>query len=255
VSDPSDDLLQEVAEIIRANADRMSESTKQDHDEGFWHHAGLSISLLLWDDLLGDVTLPDATVARLWEIGYALGYDGVFLVSDAGLEKARDGRRTRPPEPMRFPLKGGGHGAGRGIPGKSEYPATWTDNKTTAAFMSVAREPDGAVAQPNGTFRAWGVRDGVDMRVLVTGEGDVVTAYPVSGEGVVHNPLDDVRTPLVARLADLVAATPLDETARTGVDEQMRVGEWDQVLLVLHAVGVPEGRQPDLDELSQLADL
>lgn len=255
MSDQTDDLIEEVAEILRANADRMSESTIRNHDETFWHHTGLSISSLLWDDLLGRVPLPDQTVARLWEIGYALGYDGVFLVSDAGLAKAREGRRTRPPQPVRYPLKGGGHGAGRGIPGKSEYPATWTDNKTTAAFMSVAREPDGAVAQPDGTFRAWGVRDGVDMRVVVTSEGEVVTAYPVSGEGVVHNPLDEGRTPVVARLADVVAATPLDESAKAGVDEQMRVGEWDQVLLALRAVGVPQDKQEELDELSRLADL
>jgi hypothetical protein len=242
-------LVREVEDIIRAHADRMTPEDLTSHDQDLWNMTGLSISLLLWQDLLGKVPLPDETVMRLWEIGYALGYEADFLVSKEGLAKARDGRRTRPAEPVRFPLKGGGHGAGRGLSGKVEYPARWSDDEAIEHVMSVAREPDGAIRQPDGTFRAWGTRDNVDLRVIVTELGDVVTAYPIGGDGIVTNPLDDVRRPYVERLQAVIDGTPMDNEAAQGVTELMRVGEWDQVLLHLRALPVP-----DREELQQLCE-
>jgi hypothetical protein len=244
-------LVEEVEQIIEDNRERMDPQEARSHDESLWNHPGLSISSLLWDDLLGEVELPDKTVARLWEIGYALGNDAEFLVSRDGLAKARPGRTTRPPEPVRYPLKGGGHGPGRGIPGKAEFPARWSDDDVTEAFMSVAQQPDGAVEQPDGSFRAWGVRDGVDLRVIVTALGHVQSAYPVAGEGVVTNPLDDLRRPYVKRLQHLVDAAPFDDEARAGAIELMAAGEWDQVVLHLRAVMTSD----ELDALAESAGL
>jgi hypothetical protein len=248
-------LVRELEKIILENAGRMSAQSLQSHDEDLWDEPGLSVSVLLWDDLLDLVPLPDETVCRLWEIGYALGYDPEFLVSRDGLSRAREGRRTRPSEPVRWPLRGGGHGAGRGLGGKTEFPERWTDEDALDHAYGVARDPDGAVTQLDGTFRAWGVRDGVDLRVVLSSEGEVLSAYPVGGDGVVTNPLDAARAPYVSRLQALLDATDTDLQTRTGLDELMAAGEWDQVVQQLRVLPVPADRRDELAELGQASGL
>jgi hypothetical protein len=216
--------------------------------DNLWNEPEIAVRVLLYRDAIGQPEMPDDVIARVWEIGWALECDPDFLMPDDTLATARPGRRTRPPEPVRYPLRGGGHGSGRGIPGKTEYPARWSDDDATEAFMSIATSPDGAVKQPDGSFRAWGVRDGVEIRVIVTELGHVETAYPVSGDGVVTNPLDETRAPYVDRLRDLVQRTEMAPEDRAGIDELMQVGEWDQVVLQLRALPVP-----DRAELEQLA--
>lgn len=210
-------------------------------------------SNLLCLDATGEFPLTDEQVDHLWQLGFAEGYDPVLLLPDSILDKAREGRRTRPAQPVRYPLKGGGHGTGRGNPGKSEYPARWSDDQAIEHVMSVATSPDGAVKQPDGTFRAWGVRDGVDLRVVVTELGSVVTSYPVSGDGVAVNPLDDVRAPYVARLQHVIDDTELDDDTRAGIDELMAAGEWDQVVLQLRALPVAD--PAELEALAAAAGL
>jgi len=210
---------------------------------------GQAASNLLCIDARGEFLLTDEQVDHLWAIGFDDGYAPDEIVPDEILAKARPERRTRPTPPVRYPLKGGGHGAGRGIPGKTEYPARWSDDDAMDLVMDVAQVPDGAVQQPDGTFRAHGVRDGIDLRVIVTELGHVVTAYPVAGEGVVTNPLDDVRAPYVLRLQSLVEKTALDDETRAGMDELMAAGEWDQVVQQLRVLPTP-----DADELQAVAD-
>jgi hypothetical protein len=115
--------------------------------------------------------------------------------------------------------------------------------------MSVAREPDGAARQPDGTFRAWGTRDGVDLQVVVSENGKVETAYPVAGEGVLTNPLDDDRAPLVARIRQLIDQANPDPDTRTGLQEQVDAGEWDEALAQLKTLGHQD------EELLRLARL
>lgn len=218
-----------------------------------WNAPFLAVAALLYDDALGITVLPEEAVARLWEISWLLEADPEDVMPQYVLDKAREGRRTRPVQPVRYPLKGGGHGTGRGNPGKSEYPARWSDDDAIEQVMSVATRPDGAVQQPDGTFRAWGVRDGVDLRVVVTELGSVVTSFPVSGDGVVVNPLDDLRAPYVARLQHVIDATEMDDEARNGIDELMAAGEWDQV--VLHLRALPVADRVELEELAVAAGL
>ena len=204
---------------------------------------------------LGDWDLTDEQVAHLWAVTFAEGYDARDTMPDDVLARARPERRTRPPQPVRHPLKGGGHGSGRGLPGKTEYPARWTDGDAIDFVMSVAREPDGAVTQPDGTFRAWATRDGVDLRVILTADGDLLTAYPVAGDGVIRNALDDVRKPYLERLYRLIETVELDGETRAGMDELIRVGEWDRVVAQLRALPVPPDQQEELAALAAAADL
>ena len=240
--------LESLAVRFRGETDNPDGDTFLFNSSDLWNEPWLAVSSLLCGDATGDRILPDEVVARLWEMAWILAADPADVVPREILAEAREGRRTWPPEPVEFPLKGGGHGTGRRLSGKTEFPARWSDGDATGYVMEVAREPDGAVAQPDGTFRAWGVRDGVDLRVIVTTEGDWFTAYPVSGEGVVTNPLDDVRSPYVERLRRLVEKTSLDDEVRRGLDELMQVGEWDQVIQQLRALPTP-----DAEELQQLA--
>lgn len=55
--------------------------------------------------------------------------------------------------------------------------------------MDVAAAPDDPpVWQPNRRWRAHGVRDDVDVTVIVNHDGRVWTAWPESGPGIVRNP-------------------------------------------------------------------
>ncbi len=258
----SPEVIDEILAIVRKHCGEDEEQRRLAlwDDDIYWFPEG-AVDAMLWDDALGTFPLPDDVVARLWELVYQEGFPPEMAVSDEVLAKARPGRRTRPEPPpptVRFPLNGGGHRAGGQHGGKTEFPTHWRDDRAMAHVMSVAKEPDGAVAQPDGTFRAWGTRDGVQLRVIVSGEGEALTAYPLPGPGVVHNPLDELRQPWVERLTTLLAhALPpdLDEEIREGFDELLLVGEWDQVLLQLHALGVRPEHERELNELLAAAGL
>jgi Bacterial EndoU nuclease len=83
---------------------------------------------------------------------------------------------------------GGGHRHGRGIAGKTEFPAAWSDSTIIGAVLAVARRPDriGPVDEHKRVLR--GVIDGVRMEVVVDDGGNVVTGYPTGGPGVITNP-------------------------------------------------------------------
>ncbi len=84
---------------------------------------------------------------------------------------------------------GGGHRQGTGRPGKTEFPADWTDEKITANVLSVARIPEQAKFQPNGRWRVTGTRDEVRLSAVVLPDGQIWTAYPLPGSpGVTRNP-------------------------------------------------------------------
>lgn len=78
--------------------------------------------------------------------------------------------------------RGGGHRPGRGIPGKSEFPAGWSDDRIIAAIEDVANDPASRrrVEADNRTV-VTGRRDGVDIRVVVERDGrTIVTGYPTN---------------------------------------------------------------------------
>ncbi|MQA83155.1 MAG: hypothetical protein GEV03_00635 [Streptosporangiales bacterium] len=87
--------------------------------------------------------------------------------------------------------RGGGHRYGTGFPGKTEFPADWDDNTVVSNVVDVAKNPgDVPVYQNfNQRWRVHGVRDGVDITVIVRPDGKIWTAWPEpGGRGVVENP-------------------------------------------------------------------
>jgi hypothetical protein len=85
---------------------------------------------------------------------------------------------------------GGGHGPGRKIPGKSEFPATLTDDEIIAGIEAIANDPSsypgGVIPTTAGRFKIAGAIKGVRTTVIVDpSAAEVITAWP---EGVPRNP-------------------------------------------------------------------
>jgi len=82
------------------------------------------------------------------------------------------------------PNAGGGHRHGTGKPGKSEFPANWSDDKIKGEVSDVATDPGSVrTTQPNGRIKIQGTRDGVDITVIVEPDGRggrIVTGFPTN---------------------------------------------------------------------------
>src|SRR6266566_2703073 len=86
---------------------------------------------------------------------------------------------------------GGGHRHGVGKPGKTEFPASWDDEKIIANVLDVARRPDKPPTRQdwNDTWLCTGTRDNVDVSAVVERSGNILTGWPEEGSpGVVRNP-------------------------------------------------------------------
>lgn len=86
---------------------------------------------------------------------------------------------------------GGGHRHGTGRPGKTEFPATWDDEKIIASVLDVARRPDKPPVRQdwNNRWVTRGTRGDVEIVVVTLRDGPIWTAWPLPGSpGVVKNP-------------------------------------------------------------------
>lgn len=92
------------------------------------------------------------------------------LVDEEGARHILDGDAT-----------GGGHRAGTGISGKSEFPPSWSDEKILGEISDVATDPNSATsAGRGGRIITDGTRDGVDIRVVQEPGGRIVTGFPTN---------------------------------------------------------------------------
>jgi hypothetical protein len=85
---------------------------------------------------------------------------------------------------------GGGHGPGRSVSGKSEFPVKLTDDEIIAGIEMIANEPagypGGLIPTSPGRFRVSGTIKGVTTTAIVDpAANDVISAWP---EGVARNP-------------------------------------------------------------------
>jgi hypothetical protein len=89
------------------------------------------------------------------------------------------------------PGGGGGHRHGVGKPGKTEFPASWDDRKIVDTVVDAARRPDSTPEHQHWNDR-WvcsGIRDSVEVSVIVLRSGEIWTAWPEEGSpGVIRNP-------------------------------------------------------------------
>ena len=86
---------------------------------------------------------------------------------------------------------GGGHRHGTGIPGKTEFPASWDDKMIIDTVVDVARRPDlpPKHQESNDRWVVRGTRDDVEVVVVVARDGQIWTSWPTpDSPGVVKNP-------------------------------------------------------------------
>jgi len=85
---------------------------------------------------------------------------------------------------------GGGHRHGTGRPGKTEFPASWSDEKITDSLLDVARQPDQQPKHQQWKDRwvAQGTREDVKVVVVIAGDGRIWSGWPKDGPGVARNP-------------------------------------------------------------------
>ncbi|MCG7539172.1 hypothetical protein EXT48_18900 [Pseudoalteromonas sp. CO348] len=93
------------------------------------------------------------------------------LADDAATDHILDGDKN-----------GGGHGPGRGKPGKSEFPSSWTDDEVMDAISDVATDPESTVTPAReGRSKVRGKRRGIKIEVITGNEqenGKIITGYP-----------------------------------------------------------------------------
>jgi len=115
---------------------------------------------------------PAKGLAGLLESGSApIGGEWVDLTDSTGRTHILDGDAT-----------GGGHRAGTGIPGKSEFPAEWSDEEILHHISDVATDPTSTRTPQGPRLRIDGTRKGVDIRVILdpTRDGRIVTGFPTN---------------------------------------------------------------------------
>lgn len=89
---------------------------------------------------------------------------------------------------------GGGHRHGTGKPGKTEFPAAWSDDQIAVDVVDIARSPDEPPVHQNWNdrWRVRGSREGVEIVAIVESDGGIWTAWPLEGgPGVVKNSEED----------------------------------------------------------------
>ncbi|MDT7726993.1 MAG: hypothetical protein QOI21_3569 [Actinomycetota bacterium] len=164
---------------------------------------------------------------------------------------------------------GGGHAPGTGRRATSEFPAGWTDEQIIAVIKDVANDPgEPRRRQYNGRWRAAGERYGVQVVVLVEENGQVHTAYPLEGEGVMRNP-DTAKDPANPTVADVAAgrisyfaevllnqlANRLPQTDFAHYRSLLWSGEWEELVDVLVAHIGAENLRLTVDEYADLERL
>lgn len=83
----------------------------------------------------------------------------------------------------------GGHASGTGRPGKTEFPAGWSDEDISAALASAADRPSKVNPDLTGrNFIAEGTHRGVTVQAVVRPDGSIEAGWPVRGPGVKRNP-------------------------------------------------------------------
>lgn len=160
------------------------------------------------------------------------------LIGEKGVEHILDGDGT-----------GGGHRPGTGKPGKSEFPTNWSDDKIKGEISDVATDHD-STRTPGRGGRAvvQGTRDGIDITVVVEGNGRIVTVPDkrttksevgkMSDFAIVESLLGQ----LLRALRNVFSAPELAE-----VSEFIDVGEYGLALDTAVDIFIEEGRSATED--------
>jgi RHS repeat-associated protein len=107
-------------------------------------------------------------VSDWWGGDRAFSENKPSIVDDKGAQHILDGDEF-----------GGGHRAGTGSPGKSEFPSEWSDGKILGEISDVATDPSSTRETQGSRTVSEGTRDGVEIRTVDDG-GRIITGYPTN---------------------------------------------------------------------------
>jgi RHS repeat-associated protein len=152
------------------------------------HYNGLRY----YDPELGQYLCPDPIRLDSGLELYGYGPDPLIWTDPYGLAKCPPG-----PVDLASPARrrhilygdasGGGHRPGLGLPGKTEFPKGWSDDKIMHEISDVATDPavpwvkqKGKIKKPP-RYSAEGDREGVRVKVVLEPEGEgIVTGHPTN---------------------------------------------------------------------------
>jgi RHS repeat-associated protein len=152
-------------------------SCDTEKDKDAWQHRNGTVS----NDYIGDALVFGAVFA---------GLEGLFYPK---LHPHDTAPTTPTPQPQNVNLAdqkatthtldgdatGGGHRPGTGIPGKSEFPAGWSDDKIMNYISDVATDPASKTTTVGRTTVVEGTREGVNIRVIIR-DNRIVTGFPTN---------------------------------------------------------------------------
>jgi hypothetical protein len=106
----------------------------------------------------GEITVPVPAIAG--ENGVPKASESSHLIDERGQKHILEGNG----------VDSGGHRAGTGTPGKSEFPKEWSDQKILETISDVATDPASSrEAGKWGTTISTGVRDGIEIKTFDNG--------------------------------------------------------------------------------------
>ncbi|WP_243851961.1 hemagglutinin repeat-containing protein [Xanthomonas arboricola] len=135
--------------------------------------------------------LVDTLLSSLGVLGTKAGIAGIIKSSDGFAGAVKDAEQYTSlldPKATKHILDGdsptsGGHRFGTGNPGKTEFPASWSDDKIAHTVSDIATDPKVKWSLPDGRGYITGTanRDGLDVKVVYdTKKGRVVSGYPTN---------------------------------------------------------------------------
>jgi hypothetical protein len=148
------------------------EDAQQSREENFRNaNAFAPAAPLIGAAFLSDFLFGTSAVAAaygIWKSWNIFKSDSGDLTDQTAKEHILDGDNT-----------GGGHWAGTGRPGKSEFPGDWSDEKVLGEVSDVATDPASTRVTQGSRTVSTGTRGGIDIRTVDDGRR-IITGYPTN---------------------------------------------------------------------------
>lgn len=159
-------------------------------------YVAIDFALSAWDayDTFKTITSDCATSREKWISGglFAAGiilpgnYKALGNVAERAFKNTADdfvdlASSQRRKHILDGDATGGGHRAGTGKPGKSEFPQSWSDEKIMHVISDIATDPNvSRKAGRGGRTIAEAVKEGINVRVIQESNGDIVSGFPTN---------------------------------------------------------------------------